>query len=96
MYIIVSSSKSQYIFTTMSFHEGPHQKLFFHLQENEHEMRARLDEKNIGNDLTRFLMGTICRVIFHLRKTSFIHKTLKLILSVSATPSHLSTCYSIL
>ena len=39
------SSKSQYIFTTMSFQEGPHQKLFFHLQESEDERMAKLDEE---------------------------------------------------
>ena len=32
----------------MSFQEGPHQKLFFHLQESEDERRARLDEKIKG------------------------------------------------
>ena len=32
------SSNSQYI-------EGPHQKLFFHLQESEDRRRARLDEQ---------------------------------------------------
>ena len=53
-YIIVSFLKSQYIFTTTSFQEVPHQKLFFHLQESEDERRARLVEKNIGNDLARF------------------------------------------
>ena len=36
------SSNSQYIFNTMSFQEGPHQKLFFHLQESEDRRRARL------------------------------------------------------
>ena len=30
---------------TTSFQEGPHQKLFFHLQESEDERRARLDKK---------------------------------------------------
>ena len=37
--------KSQYIITTTSFQEGPHQKMFFHLQESEDERRARVDEK---------------------------------------------------
>ena len=37
--------KSQYIFTTTSFQEGPHHKLFFYLQESEDERRARVDEK---------------------------------------------------
>ena len=50
-------SKSHYIFTTMSFQEGPHQKLFFHLQESEDERRAMVDD--IGKDLAHFLMGTI-------------------------------------
>ena len=52
-YIIVGIL--QYIFTTTSFQEGPHQKLFFHLQESEDERRARVNE----NDLARFLRGTI-------------------------------------
>ena len=47
-------SKSQYIFTTTSFQEGPHYKFFFHLQESEDERRTRVDE-NIGNDLACFL-----------------------------------------
>ena len=38
----------------MSFQEGPHQKLFFHLQESEDERRARVDEKNIGMTLLAF------------------------------------------
>ena len=40
-YIIVGL----YIFTTTSFQEGPHQILFFHLQESGDERRARVDEK---------------------------------------------------
>ena len=50
------SSKSQFIYTTMTFQEGPHQILFFH-QESEDERRARRD-KNIY-DHARFLMGII-------------------------------------
>ena len=45
MYIhYCESSKSQYIFTTTSFQEGPYQKLFCHLQESVDERRAKVDE----------------------------------------------------
>ena len=43
--LLLSLLKSQYIFTTTSYQEGPHQKLFFHLQESEDERMARLDDK---------------------------------------------------
>ena len=39
-----------------SFQEGP-------LQESKDERRASLDEKNIGKDPARFLMGTIILVV---------------------------------
>ena len=43
--LLTVHSKCHYIFTTTSFQVGPHQKLFFHLQESEDERRARVDEK---------------------------------------------------
>ena len=42
-YIIVGI-KSQYIFTSTSFQEGPHQKLFIYLLQNEDEGRARVHD----------------------------------------------------
>ena len=41
--------KEEHLLTvhTSFFQEGPHQKMFFHLQESEDERRARLDEERM-------------------------------------------------
>ena len=61
---IVSLLKANTYLLQRHFKKVHTRNLFFHLQESEDERMARLDKKYIGNNLTRFLMGTISLEIY--------------------------------